>query len=79
MIRELFPDSSFKIDNSMGMELRRLQRGLNSKIDKLLDYLEVGCFEAMAKKYLKTIVLSVMVDRKDPKVQYVLIPTIVDH
>ena len=50
------------------MELRRLQRGINAKIDKLLDYLEIGCFDALSKKYLKSIVLSVLIDRTDPKV-----------
>jgi hypothetical protein len=65
-LRELFPEKAFVSDQSTGLELKRLLRGKSSKIDKLLDLLEKGCFDAMQRKFLKTLILSIYTDKKNP-------------
>lgn len=67
-LRELFPDNQFDFEKKYGLQLKQLKTGRSKKVDLLMKYVEEGCFDALAKKYLKSIVLTIMQDREDPKV-----------
>jgi hypothetical protein len=73
-LRELFPDEYFDFERKYGLQLKQLKYGRSKKVDLLLRYVEEGCFDALAKKYLKSIVLTIMQDRNDPKVLYYHVP-----
>ena len=67
-LREIFPDDCFDFEKRYGMQLKQLKSGRSKKSDMLLAYVERGCFDALQKKYLKSIVLSILQERDDPKV-----------
>ncbi|KAH9945814.1 HORMA-domain-containing protein [Epithele typhae] len=61
--------SSFSSDgrrNASGFKVRTIQRGVTNEADKLLEYLEVGIFDALEKQYLRSIIFAIYLDDQDP-------------
>lgn len=65
-LRELFPDKAFEADRSMGLELKRLLRGRQENVDTLLDWLDKGVGDALARKLLRTVTIGIAVSRRKP-------------
>lgn len=66
-LRELFPEDAFEERNVSGkLGVKLLRRGIDDGADQLLDVLERGVFDALEKKYLKTLVIGVSVDGDKP-------------
>ncbi|KAI9352138.1 HORMA domain-containing protein [Obelidium mucronatum] len=61
-LRGLFPEDSFEDVCLNGMKLKKLKRGASDDVNSLNEWLEKGCFEALEKKYLKSIVFGVYTD-----------------
>lgn len=62
-IREFFEDGVYE-DWSFGvgdqqMRAKRLRRGAHRQSDRLLDWIERGCYDAIQKQYLKTAMLGI--------------------
>ena len=66
-LRELFPDDCFDFERKYGLQLKCLKPNKNKKADMLLGYVQKGCHDAIRRGYLKSIILSIMRDRDDPK------------
>ena len=50
----------------MGLPIKALRRGGSSQADTLLDWLELGCFDALARKHLRTMVFAIYTDSTAP-------------
>ncbi|KAI9006141.1 DNA-binding protein, partial [Gaertneriomyces semiglobifer] len=66
-LRGLFPEENFKDTTMGGLALKSLQRDITVEADELMDWLERGCFDALAKQYLKTMIFGVYLDPNDPE------------
>ncbi|KAJ3073203.1 HORMA domain-containing protein 1 [Podochytrium sp. JEL0797] len=64
-VRNIFDDSEFEDVSFNGMTLKRFKKG-NPEIDELAESLERGCFDALEKQYLKSIVFGVYSNAQDP-------------
>eukprot|EP01134_Creolimax_fragrantissima_P007354 CFRG7354T1 len=63
-LRGFFPDEVFNDRQLEGLKLKLMKRGVCEQADLLMDWLELGCFDAMEKKYLRVIVLAVFRDEE---------------
>ncbi|KAI5841344.1 HORMA domain-containing protein [Morchella snyderi] len=62
-------DESFKKSStSSGTRVKRLRRGYSGEADQLLDWLEIGIFDALQKGYLKAVQLAIYVDKEHPEI-----------
>lgn len=58
-VRNLFHESNYTSKKVQGLPIRTLQRGHTHQADLLLDWLELGCFDALRKQFLKTVHLYI--------------------
>ncbi|KAF9014024.1 HORMA domain-containing protein [Cyathus striatus] len=49
-----------------GFKIITMTRGYTDEADKLLDYLELGIFDALEKQYLRSFVFAIYLDKQDP-------------
>ncbi|RPB07219.1 HORMA-domain-containing protein [Morchella conica CCBAS932] len=62
-------DESFKKGSAgSGTRVKRLRRGYSGEADQLLDWLEIGIFDALQKGYLKAVQLAIYVDKEHPEI-----------
>ncbi len=66
-IREFFPDEAFDECKYGEMTLKYIKRHVHPHADRLLDWIEKGCFEALSLKYLETISLGIFDDPDHPE------------
>ncbi|KAJ3069969.1 HORMA domain-containing protein 1, partial [Quaeritorhiza haematococci] len=50
-----------------GMALKSLRRDYSEQADSLINWLEQGTFDALEKKYLKTLIFGIFLDPDDPE------------
>ncbi|KAF8607981.1 HORMA-domain-containing protein [Ceratobasidium sp. AG-I] len=53
--------------SSGSTKVKMVKRKFSTEADTLLDYLEIGIFDALEKQYLKSFVFAIYLDEKDPK------------
>lgn len=61
-------DEASKKTTSSGTRVKRLRRGYSGEADQLLDWLEIGIFDALQKGYLKAVQLAIYVDKEHPEI-----------
>ncbi|KAI3641700.1 hypothetical protein MIR68_000268 [Amoeboaphelidium protococcarum] len=66
-LRGLFPEEAFARHSIQDIDARRLRRGVSQAVDALLDWIEIGCFDALENGYLKSIVLGIYLDLDKPE------------
>ncbi|KAJ3397940.1 HORMA domain-containing protein 1 [Lobulomyces angularis] len=66
-LRLLFNDDHFEEVAVAGQKFKTLKRNASKEANDLLDWLELGCFEALEKKYLKTLIFGIYADPKKPE------------
>jgi HORMA domain len=49
-----------------GLSVMALKKESNPEVDQLVNWLEVGCFDALGKQYLKTLFLGIYVEPAKP-------------
>ncbi|CAZ81535.1 unnamed protein product [Tuber melanosporum] len=62
---DLDDEAFFKKGNN-GTRIKRLRRGYSCEADQLLDWLEIGIFDALRRGYLKAVQLAIYPDDKHP-------------
>jgi len=75
-LRGLFPDENFSEERiglssasnhtKSGIRVKKLQRGCTPEGDQLLDWIEHGVFDAMEKRFLRSVVFGVFLDPEKP-------------
>lgn len=58
-LRDLFPEEAFQDFVFAQLPLKQLKRGAISEADAFLDWIEIGCFDALCRNYLKEIVFGI--------------------
>jgi hypothetical protein len=48
------------------MSLKKIRRGVNTHADRLVDWIDKGCLDALQRKYLETITLAVFANPEEP-------------
>lgn len=66
LFRDLFPEESFHDHKIVGMNLKKFKRGGDGNSDKLVQWIEEGCYDALSKKYLKSVILTILADSQNP-------------
>ncbi|KGG50113.1 hypothetical protein DI09_89p70 [Mitosporidium daphniae] len=66
-LRDLFEEKNFTDHFLCDLALKRLARGMSPEADTFLDWIELGIYDALDKKYLRTIYLGIFIDPDDPK------------
>ena len=66
-LRDLFEEKNFTDHFLCDLALKRLARGISPEADTFLDWIELGIYDALDKKYLRTIYLGIFVDPNHPK------------
>lgn len=66
-LRELFPESAFVPDRTNGLELKKLAKGASTKTDRLLEWIEKGCGDALERQYLKSVTMTIFSEKANPK------------
>ena len=51
-LRDLFPEKAFEDDIIAGMTLKRIRPNVSPGSDRFIDWIEKGCFDVLAKKYV---------------------------
>lgn len=51
-LRDLFPENYFTDDEQAGMRLKKLKLGAHCVVDRFIGWIESGCFDALARKYV---------------------------
>ncbi|KAG5517931.1 hypothetical protein PMAC_000386 [Pneumocystis sp. 'macacae'] len=76
-VRGLFPDDNFSeerynqkpnkssIPVNSGTRIMKIKRGFSEEADLLLDYLNQGVYDALSKKYLRSILFAIYFDPND--------------
>lgn len=76
-VRGLFPDDNFSeerynqksnkssISANSGTRIMKIKRGFSEEADLLLDYLNQGVYDALSKKYLRSILFAIYFDPND--------------
>ncbi|KAJ3318026.1 hypothetical protein HDV06_000876 [Boothiomyces sp. JEL0866] len=65
-IRMLFPEDAFETKGIDGVAIKTLKRDFTSESNCLLDWLEIGVFDALERKYLKQLVFGIYLDKDKP-------------
>ncbi|KND01595.1 uncharacterized protein SPPG_03393 [Spizellomyces punctatus DAOM BR117] len=65
-LRGLFPEDNFKDTSMGGLALKSLVRDFSVEADELMDWLERGCFDALEKQYLKTMIFGIYLSPDNP-------------
>ncbi|KAI8916329.1 DNA-binding protein [Gorgonomyces haynaldii] len=58
-VRVLFPDPYFHKKNVQGQSIQAIRRKASHESDQLLHWIEQGCFDALKKGYLKSLVFGI--------------------
>lgn len=58
-LRDLFPEAYFEDEAVAGMTLKRIRPRASPVTDQFVKWIEEGCFDAMAHKYLRSVVLVI--------------------
>ncbi|KAJ3173947.1 HORMA domain-containing protein 1 [Geranomyces variabilis] len=66
-IRGLFPENHFKDSSLGGIALKSIERNVSPQSDELLNWLEHGCYDALEKRYLKTMIFGIYLDPEEPE------------
>ncbi|KAI8053490.1 HORMA domain-containing protein [Syncephalis plumigaleata] len=66
-LRSFFDESAYASEKYDGQSVKRLIRGKFPNVDSLLDWIELGCFEALDKHYLRSAVIGVYLDPTNPQ------------
>ena len=66
IISEFFPDETFEDGRYWEMSLKKIRRGINTHADRLVDWIDKGCLDALQRKYLETITLAVFANPDEP-------------
>lgn len=66
-LRDLFDENSYQDQIFCNVTIKSLKRGISAHSDKFLDWLEKGCFDAIAKKYLKSLTIGIYLKEEFPR------------
>ncbi|KAI9597382.1 DNA-binding protein [Syncephalis fuscata] len=66
-LRSFFDEDVYADDKYDGQSIKRLTRGKSSEADTMLDWIEIGCFEALDRRYLRSAVIGVYLDSSNPQ------------
>lgn len=74
-LRNLFPEENFKDTNINGLALKSLKRNYTKEADELIDWIvsfpvkfqEKGVFDALERRYLKTMIFGIFIDPNNPE------------
>ncbi|KAJ3168231.1 HORMA domain-containing protein 1 [Geranomyces variabilis] len=66
-IRGLFPENHFKDSSLGGIALKTIERNVSPQSDELLNWLEKGCYDALERRYLKTMIFGIYLDPEEPE------------
>ncbi|OZJ03389.1 hypothetical protein BZG36_04002 [Bifiguratus adelaidae] len=64
--RSLFPEENYRNEEIEALPVKTLQRGYSQEADTLLDWMELGIFDALERKYLRAILLGIHLDPESP-------------
>ncbi|KAI9203330.1 HORMA domain-containing protein [Polychytrium aggregatum] len=65
-LRMLFPEENYKDTSLNGLAIKSLRRDYSFEADELIDWIEHGVYDALEKRYLKTMVFFIFYDPSDP-------------
>ncbi|TPX31520.1 hypothetical protein SmJEL517_g05132 [Synchytrium microbalum] len=66
-LRVVFAEDHYKDTNVNGMSLKSLERGHSKEADDLIDWLNGGVFDALDKKYLRTLIFGIYANPDEPE------------
>ncbi|KAJ3327678.1 hypothetical protein HDU76_011345, partial [Blyttiomyces sp. JEL0837] len=66
-LRGLFPEENFEDSKVHGLLLKKIERGVSDEANELMDWMEKGCYDALEKRYLKTMIFGVYMDPEHPE------------
>lgn len=59
-IREFFPEECFKDSKTKnGLKMKDILRGQSVEVDRYIDWIQCGCFDALERKYLRSIKMAI--------------------
>lgn len=65
-LRNLFPDNVFSDQKYSSLMLKKINRGVRKESDQFLNWIERGCFEALSRHFLKSILLGIYTNPEKP-------------
>ncbi|KAI8818668.1 HORMA domain-containing protein [Fimicolochytrium jonesii] len=65
-LRGLFPENNFKDTSMGGLGLKSLERGVSQEANNLMDWLNRGCFHALERQYLRTMIFGIYLSPDEP-------------
>lgn len=66
-LRDLFDENCFEDHFLCELSLKRLRRGTSPEVDALLNWIEFGIFDALEKRYLKSVHFGIYLDPVSPE------------
>ncbi|KAK9729532.1 hypothetical protein K7432_000214 [Basidiobolus ranarum] len=68
-LRALFPEENYFTENigkASELSIKQIKRGFSAEGDTLIDWMEKGCYHALEKKYLRSVILGIYLDPNEP-------------
>ncbi|KAL2913621.1 hypothetical protein HK105_206923 [Polyrhizophydium stewartii] len=65
-LRNLFPEDNFKDTKLNGLQLKTLLPNKTPQADKLIAWIDRGCYDALEKQYLRSMVFGIYLDESNP-------------
>lgn len=65
-VRMLFPESNFETKGLDGIAIKTIKKNSSIEANTILDWIQKGCFDALEKKYLASLVFGIYLDSKNP-------------
>jgi hypothetical protein len=62
----LFPENSFQTKGLQGIAVKTIKNDISTESNTIVDWIERGCFDALQKQYLKTIIFGIYLDPEHP-------------
>lgn len=66
-LRDLFDENSYQDYRFCNVTIKLLKKGASDSSDKFIDWLEKGCYDAITRKYLKSLTIGIYLREDSPK------------
>jgi len=67
-IREFFPEECFKDSKTEnGLKMKDILRGQSVEVDRYIDWIQLGCFDALERKFLRCVKMAIYEDPNIPE------------
>jgi hypothetical protein len=66
-LRDLFGDDCYQESRIGNIQIKKLRRTKNGRVNTFIDWLEKGCYDAIERKFLRSMVIGIYLNESEPE------------